>query len=547
MVTTVADGGAGSLRDALAQADLLPGKDTIKFKLPAAPDNGENIITLTTGELTSKGNITISGPGSGKLIVSGNNASRVLKIFDAADGRQLTTISGISIVSGYNSGGNGGGIYCLGSLSLRGVVVSGNNAALGAGGVSVEGFTSSVTISSSQIVNNSSSGFAGGLSINGLKSIRISNSTISGNNGGIGGGAILKLDRSASDGSISVTGCTVSGNVASSGGGLVVEGTSPSNKIIIKSCTITGNTSTGTGTGPGGDGGGGLRFRRGTISVAASTIANNTSVYNGGGIMLDIFASLTISKSNIIGNRTTASNDVEQGGGGVYIVDSANDLHPATITGCSISSNSSYLDGGGVLVGRAVSLTISNSKFTANRAVRFGGGVATFGTGALKSDLIIKGGTFTANYSGFAGGAISTFGEGKLSVTGAKVLGNISLGYGGGILGSSTGASGEILIKNCIVAGNGSYYGGGIYIDGTPNFNIVGGSITNNSASFGGGICILNSTGSIQRATIKGNIANGVGGGVFIAGAGAVALHVGRISANTAPFNPNISGDFTII
>lgn len=91
---------------------LMPTRELtrIAFHLPAPPLHGENIITLTSGELTSLGNVTIAGPGAGKLILDGNNASR---IFDINDGTTTTdspmTISGLSIVHG-NTTGQGGGI-----------------------------------------------------------------------------------------------------------------------------------------------------------------------------------------------------------------------------------------------------------------------------------------------------------------------------------------------------------------------------------------------------------------------------------------------------
>src|SRR5262249_41692755 len=100
-VTSLADSGAGSLRDALAKADNRLGPDTIKFKLPAPPPHGENVILLTSGVLTSNGNVTIAGPGAGRLIVDGNNASRVFLITDGVVTTDSpTTISGIAIVHG---------------------------------------------------------------------------------------------------------------------------------------------------------------------------------------------------------------------------------------------------------------------------------------------------------------------------------------------------------------------------------------------------------------------------------------------------------------
>jgi hypothetical protein len=65
-VTMTADSVPGSLRDALSKADGNAGKDTIEFHLPAPPAHGASVITLTGGQLTSDGDVTIVGPGAGK-------------------------------------------------------------------------------------------------------------------------------------------------------------------------------------------------------------------------------------------------------------------------------------------------------------------------------------------------------------------------------------------------------------------------------------------------------------------------------------------------
>ncbi len=77
-VTTLADGGAGSLRDAVAQANANPGANTVNFSV-----NGT--ITLTSGSiLISKGPLTIDGPGVGNLTVDGNFSSRIFTIIDSS-------------------------------------------------------------------------------------------------------------------------------------------------------------------------------------------------------------------------------------------------------------------------------------------------------------------------------------------------------------------------------------------------------------------------------------------------------------------------------
>src|SRR5262245_9416613 len=64
------DSGAGSLRQAIVDANTAAGTDTIDF----APSVHK--ITLTSGELAITDSLNILGPGAHKLTLSGNDASR---------------------------------------------------------------------------------------------------------------------------------------------------------------------------------------------------------------------------------------------------------------------------------------------------------------------------------------------------------------------------------------------------------------------------------------------------------------------------------------
>src|SRR5262245_31681103 len=75
-VGNLVDNGAGSLRQAILDANALPGADVIDFA-PAARDG---TITLTSGQLSITDDLTIDGPGADRLAVSGNDASRVFRI-----------------------------------------------------------------------------------------------------------------------------------------------------------------------------------------------------------------------------------------------------------------------------------------------------------------------------------------------------------------------------------------------------------------------------------------------------------------------------------
>src|SRR5262245_12819801 len=74
-VLNVADSGDGSLRAAIQAAEANPGADVIQF---ASRVHGT--ITLTTGELDVRSDLTIDGPGADRLTVSGNDASRVFDV-----------------------------------------------------------------------------------------------------------------------------------------------------------------------------------------------------------------------------------------------------------------------------------------------------------------------------------------------------------------------------------------------------------------------------------------------------------------------------------
>ena len=89
-VTTTNDGGAGSLRQAIADAAA---GDSIIFSFTG-------VITLTNGELLVTNDLTILGPGATNLSVSGNSQTRVLEI-----GSNITAnISGLTIRDGHGAG-----------------------------------------------------------------------------------------------------------------------------------------------------------------------------------------------------------------------------------------------------------------------------------------------------------------------------------------------------------------------------------------------------------------------------------------------------------
>ena len=73
VVTTLADSGPGSLREAIATA---PSGATITFAV-----TGAIVRSYSNGPLTIDKNLTISGPGAFNLAISGNYFQTVLYFF----------------------------------------------------------------------------------------------------------------------------------------------------------------------------------------------------------------------------------------------------------------------------------------------------------------------------------------------------------------------------------------------------------------------------------------------------------------------------------
>jgi hypothetical protein len=254
-VLNLADGGEGSLRQAVLDANASPGADTIDF----APGL-TGTIALTSGQLTITDGVTIDGPGADLLAVSGNHQSRVLRI----SGGVTVSIADLSITKG-RAAGDGGAILNTGStLDLDRVVLSKNQAVgpsggsgRGAGVASVSGATLTVTDSlftQNQAVGGDTGGvmtFGRGGGIFALaSSLRVSRSTFVANQaiGGAGGGT-------------------------AQGGGIIAD----SSPATVTDSIFMGNQAIG-GNGSGGNGfagGAGMYNIRGTLTVANCTVQGN--------------------------------------------------------------------------------------------------------------------------------------------------------------------------------------------------------------------------------------------------------------------------------
>jgi hypothetical protein len=121
VATTLADSGAGSLRQAISS---VPPSGTITFAT-----NGT--IFLTSGELVISKPLIIAGSGTANLIVSGSQSNRVFNVGSNLNVR----VSDLTITGGKaaddTNGAPGGGVYNAGVLTLNNCIVTGNAAGNG--------------------------------------------------------------------------------------------------------------------------------------------------------------------------------------------------------------------------------------------------------------------------------------------------------------------------------------------------------------------------------------------------------------------------------
>ena len=353
-VANTDNNGIGSLSQAIIDANASAGADTIEF----AP-GVTGMINLITNLPDITDSLTIRGPGSDELTITGNEMYHAFTIATAGSGG--VTISGLT-VDGSNTrwtGESSGGAIAVTdtALTLDDVTLTNNQArptsaqAFGGGlGVNNEPGTGDVVITNSVMTNNVAVGTPGGgpdgepLGGGGAwitaDNITVTNSTFSENQADAGAG-IFALARE----SLTLTSLNVSNNNATDmGGGLIAGGSN----VAISDSVVSGNQA------PEGIVGGAYVAsiggqNAGAVSVTNTRISDNTSALVGGafiaGFMEDFNTSLD--RVTVTGNVATDPPDpssLYSGVGGLLLFGSA-EISNSTIsnntgTGMTLSSGS---------------------------------------------------------------------------------------------------------------------------------------------------------------------------------------------------------------
>ncbi len=316
-VMNLNDGGPGSLRQAILDADANPGTNIITF----APGL-TGTIALASGLPNLQGTIDVQGPGAASIQVSaptGPNAGPVFPVaVDAA-----VSISGLTI-----TGGSAGINIDHGIVTVTGCTIA--NSATGIWDFS----DTNLTVSNCTIADNSANGIYISWSAIGTSGVLAITSSLIANNGDSGivsAGTLMLTDSTVSGntapGSYSssqniVTGGITTYPIGGHGGGILNAGTA----VLINS-TVTGNVAQGKlinvwknpGNGYDGGQGGGI-WNSGNLTLINSTVAGNADYGgSGGGVYNNPSGTVTVYNTIIAGNAllanppnttTTAAQDV---------------------------------------------------------------------------------------------------------------------------------------------------------------------------------------------------------------------------------------------
>ena len=426
-VTTLADSGAGSLRDAVAIADVDAGVDTVTFQ-PGQTGTIELATTLSIIE-----SLTIDATGADITVSRVNGASFDLVVADFGLADRTLTLVGFEISNDAAAPIDGG----------RGLVVrNGSGDDVG-----------DVTLTDMTFANHDGgtpSGGGGAISVYESSNLTITRGSISSNQVGIGleGGGLYFAG--GGYGSLTIDGTDFVSNRAGGGGAFLVEDV---DQVTVRNATFQLNRSAGNfPIGHGGAGeirdigiagvtientvfdenaaelydGGALRIAgvTGPVDVSGSSFRNNRAAGLGGALISGTTGAVGIEDSEFSDNSSGGTGGaafVEFVAGPVRVEGStfgrnvassgdAGGLYLGNVSGAVTVNRTSFVDneagdaGGGARInGVSAASTISDTEFIGNTADAAGGGLQV---SYLDDDLAIALSTFSGNDAGGGGVAL---------------------------------------------------------------------------------------------------------------------------------------------
>jgi hypothetical protein len=432
-VTSLANAGGGTLRDAITMADGGAAADSYVINIPAGTINLQSALP----DLNHK--ITINGAGETTTIVqrapaAGTPNFRIFKV----DTGQPVTISKLTIAGGMTYGNKGAGLDNLGTLTMNHCTFIGNTAGIAGGGGLANETGGTVTLNDCTFTLDTAED-GGGFANYGMaelkKCVFSQDSAVETGGvfptGGDGGGL-------ANRGHAALTDCIFfNGNTAKYGGGLFNDKTA-----TVSHCSFTDNHAVPTAAFVEGGSGGGLENLGGSITLTNNCNFTFNTAKSGGGVS-------TSGTLNAI-NATFADNTATNLGGGL------SNYGTAELSNATFTRNTAGNCGGGLanLDGTA---TLGGGGFNGNTAVSKGGGIFN-----AQSTVNVGGVIFSGNTADVKGGALDNHLTGAVAhVGGCQFTGNTS-GYDGGGISNDPGAN-LVVFASYFGHNTAAHDGGGVF------------------------------------------------------------------------------------
>ena len=285
--------------------------------------------------------------------------------------------------------------------------------------------------------------------------------------------------------------CSFTNNTSHDGGAIFIY--SDSGNVLLTSSSFTNNTSQGRG-------GAISMVSRTSLLITSCSFTNNTSQWKGGAILIyfldSTIANVLIMSSSFANNTSLQKNYY---GGAIYLrYFSRNTLH-VLLASCSFTNNVPYKSGGAAVYVwtdvQSLKLSIVRSKFKAN---------------AAQAVYLIGVSNATVKQSDFTDNEYSIFYLEQSSVT--FLSGNLFSNNNGSVYAFNS----EVTFEGSTIFSN-NYHLAPIYaVQSQIHFNSPEGiTITNNTASLGGGIYLIESTMTVSHPIeISQNTAD-YGGGIY--------------------------------
>ena len=497
-------------------------------------NNSGGAVYIAKGAFTANGSATFIGNkainGSGGAIYLGTGST-----FLVNDAGSLNL--GQTANDGNFAGTNGGGVYCQGSFTVKGISSIKYNSAASGGGVYVDGANAQFTKTATLSNNTASNGNGGAVYVTG-GSITMAQNTINGNSASDNGGAIYVIGNGAKF--TSTASSTIESNLTANDGGAVY--------ILGDNAAFSVNCNTSISSNVATTGNGGAIYVQGkkaSFSVTGNaTVSSNSANDKGGAIYLAGEGAGFI----VSGISNMESNETDGNGGAVYVDGGSVSLATNTISGnragnggalylnggdftasgnTTMSSNSATGNGGSVYVNTGdIEITGGSSVLTLSGNNAVNGGAFYVRNGNIKTTEIHQA-TITNNYSaafngtGGEGGAFYVS-DGNISMCKTDLSGN---GWNGSDVTTTNGGAialyngvfsfaDESEIHNNAATDN----GGGLYVSSetAKDIKCIGGSYLANSAAYGGGIYARGPIKLTIAANVRGNLAIN-GGGLYLA------------------------------